>query len=161
MADTIREQIIAGFMTRLADMTVENGYAVGAGANVFRAYKHLDPGDAPASILWPGMEEAAKNYGQHECTMQIKVEAIADIGADNPSVVQERILGDLKQCLFATDLNFTDEFYIDDEVAVHIDGLVYTSGGPAEFPASEDTLAAVFIEFNIKYNEQVGEPYLL
>ncbi|MFK5951767.1 MAG: hypothetical protein QM498_01840 [Desulfobacterium sp.] len=155
MADTIRENIISAYTTRLATMTTINGYVVGAGdcnpdeAGVYRATPEVDPDDIPACVVWPGIEEAVKDYGEHECAMKMKVEAMAPIGTTNPSIIQERILGDLKKCLF------------DMTVIIHadIEGIVYIGGGVSQTPSEEDTIAAAYVEFTVKYNEIVGDPY--
>lgn len=149
MADSIRELIISGFETRMATMTLANGYVVGAGATIFRASKHIDAGDLPACAIWPSTEDVLKNYGQHECTMKMRVEAIGLIGLSNPSEIQEKLLADLKRCIF--DMSVV--------ISSYIDGIVYTTGGPAEFPSGEDTITAAYVEFNIKYNEKIGDPY--
>jgi hypothetical protein len=60
MADTIREQIISAYETRLADWTVANGFNVDCGRHVFRAVQHVDPGDLPAVVLQPRSEEATQ-----------------------------------------------------------------------------------------------------
>jgi hypothetical protein len=94
VTDTIREQIISAYITRLADWTVADGFNIDCGANVFRAVSYVDPGKVPAAVLLPQGEEVTQQYGQNHCEMMLKVEAIAEIGTTNPSVIQEQLLGD-------------------------------------------------------------------
>lgn len=94
MANTIREQIISAYLDHLATWTTARGFNIGCGANVFRAVSYVDPANVPAAVLLPQAEEATQQYGQNHCEMMLKVEAIAEIGTTNPSVIQEQLLGD-------------------------------------------------------------------
>lgn len=101
MADTIREQIISAYLTRLADWTVARGFKIGCGANVFRAVSYVDPSALPACVLHPQTEEVTQQYGQNHCEMMIRIEALAEIGTTNPSVIQEQLLGDTIEIMTA------------------------------------------------------------
>lgn len=101
MADTIREQIICAYMTRLADWTTARGFNHGCGANVFRAVQYVDQEDMPAAVLLPQAEEVTQQYGQNHCEMMLKIEALAEIGDTNPSVIQEQLLGDVIKIMTA------------------------------------------------------------
>jgi hypothetical protein len=94
VANTIREQIISAYLDHLATWTTARGFNIGCGANVFRAVSYVDPGKVPAAVLLPQLEEVTQQYGQNLCEMMLKVEAIAEIGTTNPSVIQEQLLGD-------------------------------------------------------------------
>jgi hypothetical protein len=94
VTDTIREQIISVYVDRLTAWITANGYNYGCGANVFRAEPVLNFSEIPACTLWPDQEEAVRKYGKMVCTMPLKVEAIAELGSINPSVTQEKLLGD-------------------------------------------------------------------
>jgi hypothetical protein len=228
VADTIREQIIAAYMTRLEDWTTANGFNVGCGGSVFRAVQDVDPDTLPACVLHPRSEEATQRYGINHCEMVLRIEAMAEVGTTNPSVIQEQMLGDALTIMqkppyltltFAaagyisavagdvgkaviggatgdtgTLLSYdnstrqwtiqpdtaSDEFDngaeavtitdstgagtltqvgIETHVTSLIEGIAYTSGGPASVPAGEDTITAVFAEFTIKYNTLAGNPY--
>lgn len=151
MADSVREKIISGFIDRLGTMTTTAGYVLGAGATVFRAVKDIETEDLPASVLWPGVEEAVNEYGRHSCKMKIRVESFVEFDGTilTFSKAQESLLADLKKCLF--DMSVT--------ISPGIDGIVYTGGGPAEFPRGEDTATAAYVEFDVQYNEGIGDPY--
>ncbi len=96
---TIREQIIAATTLKLADILVSNGYATGIGARVERVRPVFQPAELPAISVTPQPETAERLYGKVVCTMPVVCEGFALHGTDNPSVVAEKILGDLIACL--------------------------------------------------------------
>ena len=149
MADTIREQIISAYVTRLDQITNGNGYNSNVGNSVFRALKIIEQEDLPACVLWPGIEESVNRYGQNECVFTVKVEAIMEFGDTNPSVIQEQLLGDLIKCM-------TDPEVV---VTALIESIEYIGGGPADQPEARETSTAVYAEFQIKYEFLVGNPY--
>jgi len=228
VADTIREQIISAFETRLADWTMARGFNIGCGANVFRAVQNVDPSDLPAVVINPRSEAVNQRYGVNHCEMILQINAFAEIGTTNPSVIQERLLGDAITLMMsppyltltfaaagytsavAGDVGKTvaggttgdtgtlidynnstrqwtvlpgttsDEFDNGSEavtitagtgagtlaqegaethVTSLIEGIAYTSGGPAQVPTEEDTITAVFAEFTVRYNTLAGNPY--
>ena len=96
MPDTIREQIIAAIATRLSSILVTKGYNLNMGSNVFRAIKNVDPdNELPAVVIFPGVEEATKEYRKYQNIMPVVFEGMAKFGATNPSIVGEQILGDI------------------------------------------------------------------
>lgn len=149
MADTIREQIISAYVTRLTHIISANGYNSDIGNSVFRATKLIEQMDLPACVLWPGIEEVSSRYGQNECTFNLKVEAIKEFGSINSSMIQEQLLGDLIKCMTDTGV----------EVTPLIESISYVGGGPADQPDSRETSTAVYAEFQIKYNFLIGNPY--
>ena len=92
---TIREQIITAIESKLEECLVRKGYAVNSGNKVFRGIKPTDPDNLPAIFLFPGLEAVAREYGKNALSMQVRVEAIALFGSINPSVMSEKLLGDL------------------------------------------------------------------
>jgi len=149
VADTIREQIISAFITRMAAWKTVSGFNHNCGASVFRAVQHIDEADVPACVLFPRAEEVTKQYGQNVCDMVLRVEAVAEIGTTNPSVIQEQLLGDVITIMTDPAVSVTNK----------MTSIVYTAGGPAETPKAEDTTVAVFAEFTVKYNTLTGNPY--
>ncbi len=96
---TIREQIIAAITTKLADITVVNGYATGIGARVERVRPVFQPAELPAISVIPQPETAERICGKVVCSMPITVEGFSLHSTDNPSIVAEKMLGDLISCL--------------------------------------------------------------
>jgi hypothetical protein len=159
MSDTIREIIIKDFMTRLAVITIANGYRTGIGANVLRARKKVDPDEVPGTVLFPGTEKSVQQYGTMKCTMTIRIEGLALFGAENPSVVSERILGDLKKCILAPANLLTSPVSGWVRTPDYIDGLIYTEGGTEEYPEDGQTTAAAFAGFEVSYTTKINDPY--
>jgi len=116
--DTIREQILSNIITRLGEIRPANGFNTDCGADVVRARKNLDPDELPALAVWPGQEESARQYGNDIRTMPIQVEALALFADENPSVLSEKMLGDLIECMCG--ITWT---------------LPFTSGGPFQIQA--------------------------
>jgi len=146
VADTIREQIISAYETRLSSWTTSNGYNVGCGANVFRAVQNVDPDSLPAVVINPRSEDVTQRYGVNVCEMVLQINAFSEIGTTNPSVVQERLLGDVIKVMSGA-------------VSTKTKSVIYKSGGPAQVPTEEDTTTAVFAEFTVTYNTLAGDPY--
>lgn len=149
MADTIREQIIAAYVTRLASWTTAGGFNHNCGASVFRMAPYIDPGDVPAGNLFPQVEEVTQKYGFNTCSMMVRVEGTAEVGTTNPSVIQEQLLGDAIKIMTDPDVAVTSL----------IEDILYVSGGPDSVPKGEDTTVCVFAEFKIVYNTLSGNPY--
>lgn len=149
MANTIREQIISAFVTRLAAWTTAGGFNYNCGASVFRAVKNIESEDLPAVVLWPQPETAERQYGRTVCAMQVKIEALAEIGSSNPSEIQEALLGDAIKIITAPAVSVTTK----------IEDIQYTGGGPADQPNAEDVTTAIYAEFEIKYSTLIGNPY--
>ena len=152
MDDTIREQIIAAYTTRLSDILIANvfeDFNTNIGQTVFRAVKDLETENLPFCVLWPSVEEITSKYNKNVCTMVIRVEGLMEFGSINPSIIQEKILGDLIWAMTNPDT----------EVSDLVEDVQYTSGGPADFPNAEDSVTSSFIEFEIRYNTLTGNPY--
>lgn len=149
MADTIREQIISAYLTRLSSWTVANGFNYSCGASASRSNGTIEEMDLPAVVLWPQTETVEHAYGRNICTMIIKLEALAAIGSGNRSVVQEKLLGDAIKIM--TDPAVT--------ISAKIDDIAYTGGGPSGIEKVEETITAISAEFTIKYETAVGNPY--
>ena len=149
MADTIREQIIAAYVTRLASWTTGNGFNYSCGGTVGRAISHIEDSDLPACNLVPGEEEAEQRYGQNVCQMDVKLEAFSKITTENRSKVQEKLLGDAIKIM--TDPSVT--------VTTKIEEISYSGGGPASVEKSENEITAISARFRIKYETLIGNPY--
>lgn len=149
MANTIREQIISAYATRLASWTTANSYNYNCGASVKRAATHVQESDLPAVVIWPQLETNTDEYGQHVLEMTVKIEAMADISTYNRSVVQEKLLGDAIKIM-------TDPSV---EVSSLIDEISYIGGGPQGAEQPEDQITGIQAEFKIKYKTLLGNPY--
>lgn len=148
MPDTLREKIIAAAGVQLAKITTTNGYQYTMGTPK-RAVKTIAPGDIPLSIYFPGTEENERVMGRDVLSFPIRVESHYTIGSVNPSVIQEKMLGDLRKNLSNPADTWTSL----------IEDIAYTEGGPADQPEAEDTTTAVYAVFQIKYKTNIGNPY--
>ena len=107
MANTIREQIILAYLSRIAAWTTANGYNYGCAGTIKRAESpNID--DLPAVVLWPGDEEFEFRYDETISTMILKFEAMVSAGSgDNKSVIQEKLIGDLVKILTDSSVTVT------------------------------------------------------
>lgn len=148
MSLTNREKIIRQFMSRLAVITTANGYGTDIGAKVIRARRSIDDDELPVSVLWPGPETAEAIYGITQCSMTVRVEGLAAFKAENPSVVSERILGDLKRCVMAKAWTREPELVTD---------IMYRGGGTETYPAEGEASVGAYADFAVTYEEEHGE----
>lgn len=163
MTDTIREQIIRKIVTRLAVITAAGGYNTDIGENVQRGRMKLDMSEVPACVVFPLPEEAERRYGKVICRMPVKVEGMLRmpvhdydgmryLGESNPSVLSEKILGDLRKCI-------TDQSAISTWTGGLTDDVQYTGGGTDEYPDPEDEVTGANATFLITYKTLAGDPY--
>lgn len=164
--DTIRELIIKELIARAAVMQITSpstGYYTDIGATVFRARPKVDPDDLPCCIVWPQAEEAENKYGKSFHKMPIKVEGLAHFGAEEPSVVSERILGDLIKC-------FIDQAWDRRRLVVspaspvtyldpYAESIVYTGGGTDSYPEEGSVSVGAFATFMVTYWTAIGNPF--
>jgi len=101
MADSIRELIIQSIVSRLADIRKSKGYQTESGRYVYRGIKRIDEAFLPACAVWAGEETAETLYDNLSIEMPVRVEMLAFFGDDNPSVVGERLLADVIECLLS------------------------------------------------------------
>ena len=99
--NTIREQIIAAVVTKLADIRTAKGYNTNIGQYVQRVLKEVDPDNLPGTTVWPQPETSTRQYGQSIIVMPINLNGIAAFGSVNASVEAEKILGDLIELMTA------------------------------------------------------------
>ena len=149
--DTIRELIIQAIIARAAVILTTGtpqAYATDIGATVLRARPKVDPTELPCTIVWPHLETAKNVYGKSRREMPVKVEGLVAFGTVDPSVISERILGDLIKC-------FTSPAW----EPGYIESIVYQSGG-VESPLDDGSISvgnqAVFL---VVYDTKVGDPY--
>ena len=149
MSDTIRELIIQDFLTRAAVIRTgsPSDYRTDIGAQVERCRKN-----PPTNCVnvWPHPEVASKTYGKQQHIMPILLEGNLAFGDENPSIVSERILGDLIKA-------FTDPAW--SRSPDYIGGIDYVSGGTGAYPDDEDHTVGASAQFNVHYETNIGDPY--
>lgn len=147
MSDTIREVIIQDILARAATIRTANGYGTNIGATVERANNNPS---APCVNVFPGVENATKAYGKQMPIMPVVIEGYLLYGNENPSVVSERILGDLIKAFCSPSWSRSPDY---------IDGIDYAQGGTASYPDNEDVTVGASIGINIRYTTALGDPY--
>jgi len=158
MSDTIREIIIQDFIARAAVITTTNGYNTNFQAPALRARKTVDPDELPAIVIWPQPEKATQIYGQHSCVMSIRVEGIAHFGTANPSVVAEKILGDLKKCFLSSENLLSSPASGWSRSPDYIDSIVYTGGGTEDYPEDDKKTIGSSATFDVAYTTKLNDP---
>lgn len=165
MSDTIRELIIQEFITRAAvivNTASPPDYATNIGSNVLRARPKVDPGDLPCCVIWPQPEEAEYSHGQVRHKMPIRVEGIVAFGATDPSVISERILGDLIKCFTSQSWDRrrlvaspASPVTYDDPYA---ESIIYQGGGTEEYPEDGSKAVGASARFLVTYWTAIGDP---
>ncbi|MCP5006929.1 MAG: hypothetical protein GY941_23725 [Planctomycetes bacterium] len=150
MADTIREKIILDALTQLAKITVANGYNYTM-ETPLRAQKNIPPSKMPVSVIFPGIDENERLMGKENLTMTLNFESHQLFGSVNASVMQEKMLGDLRR-------NLTNPA-VGEKWSTYTDDILYQEGGPAEQPDADNTVTAVYILLTVKYKTVIGDPY--
>ena len=146
MSDTKRERIIKAIETRMATITIANGYNTEIGKNVFRAIPKIDPSQLPACDIFPLTETTERiGGGNYLCTMALNIVAIAKTESQNPSVLSEQILGDIRMALAG--LSFSSD----------AEDVSYASGGTNDYSNKETV--SVTVNFIIKYFSKINDPY--
>ena len=152
MADTIREQIIKHYLTRLATWTVANGYQYAMGSKIYRTILNINSESLPFVMVNPQPETAQINkYGKSEHTFTLKLEVVSSYNdaTENPSVVQEALLGECIKVMTSQTV----------AQSTLIDRLHYTGGGAVEITDSKDTITGIYANFEIVYLTTIGNPY--
>lgn len=164
--DTIRELIIQEILTR-GEVILSTGspqlYSTDIGETIFRARPKVDPDDLPCLVVWPQVEEATNKNGMVIHKMPVKVEGVAHFGAEEPSVVSERILGDLIRCFTSptwdrrrlVESPASPVTYLDP----YMESIVYTGGGTESYPEEGSVSVGAFAIFMVTYWTAVGNPF--
>ncbi len=166
MADTIRELIIQEFITRAAlirNTASPPAYVTDIGDNVLRARLRVDPSELPCIVIFPMPEEAENAHGLVRHRMRIRVDGIMVFGSESPSVVGERMHGDLIKC-FTSPTWDRRRLAASPESPVTYDqpyaeSIVYEGGGIEEYPEEGSISVGVQVRFLVTYWTKIGDPY--
>lgn len=163
--NTIRELIILELIARAAVIRTTGSpqaYATDIGATAFRALPKVDPDDLPCCVVWPQIEESENTHGMSKNKMPVQVDGIAIFGGTDPSIIAERILGDLIKC-------FTSPAWDRRRIAAspaspvtylapYAESIVYQGGGPAT-PEDGAVSVGCSAKFLVTYWTKTGDPY--
>jgi len=163
--NTIREEIILEIIARAAVIRTAGSpqpYATDIGETVLRARPKVDPDDLPCTVVWPQAEMAENVHGKSRHKMPVKVEGLAAFGAEDPSVVSERILGDLIKCFTSPAWDrrrlvagSSPATYLDP----YIESIVYQGGGTDSSPEDGSVSVGNQAIFLVTYYTAIGDPY--
>jgi len=151
MADTVREQIIQAFATKLATVTVANGYHYDVGNSVERAVPAKTKDQVPALVLWDTNDSVAEiqNYSGGHIALPLLVNAfIAVDPLVNNSVAANRLLGDLIKAMTSGDTT----------LGGLADSTRYTES-QMEYPQPGEQTIGVNVVFNLMFNFAKGDPF--
>lgn len=166
MSDTIRELIIQEFATRgalIRNTASPPAYVTDIGDNVFRARQRIDPAELPCIVIWPMPEEAENAHGMVRHRMRFRIDGIMAFGSASPSVVGERVHGDLIKC-------FTSPTWDRRRIAAspespvtynppYAESIVYEGGGIEEYPEEGSISVGVQVRLLVTYWTKIGDPY--
>ena len=93
-------------------------------------------------------EMVVAEYGSMEYEMPVKIEGLMAVGDVNPSVVSEKMLGDLLGAFTASDPS-----------GGLADDVRYSEGGTEEYPDEERLDVGAYVGLNIRYLTASGDPY--
>ena len=150
---TIREQIISSIVSELADIKTANGYETNIGNTVKRGIRIVDRDRLPGVAIFAHVETNAPLSGKHNLKMPIRLEALADSGSVNPSIMAERMLGDLikkAESLTVSKKNSTSGL---------AESIQYLEGGIEDYPEPGQQLIGVSAIFTVNYKTINGDPY--
>ena len=159
MEDTIRELIVKELLARAA--VIRSGgspelYATDCGMEVLRCCIDIGSNELPCANVIPQDEEAENANGKCRHRMPVAVEGVAIFGDDDPSIISERILGDLVRC-------FTSPAWERARPAgspllpPYIESIVYQAGG-ARLPRESGTVTGAMARFQVTYWTAIGDP---
>lgn len=164
MDTTIREKIILELLARAAVIRTTGSpqaYGTDIGAEVLRARPKVDPDELPCLVVWPQPETAENKNGASLHKMPVKIEGIALFGSESPSVVSERILGDLIKAFTSPDWDRrrpvagSPVTYL----AAYADSITYQGGGTDAYPDDGSLSVGSSATFLVTYWTAIGDPY--
>jgi len=160
MPDTIRELIIRE-MTALFEAYSFESIAL---PSVYRGRQVFDPDtERPPIITILARPETSTRtvYSTDKKVMPVNVICLEHVGVQNPSVLGEKILGELIACAFGID-TFAGGVWTKTGgmTQTYADDSVYTSGGIVDYPdESGQQMIRVDIIVTVTYQTRPGDPY--
>lgn len=158
--NTIRELIILELIARAAVIRTAGtiqAYATDIGETVLRARSKVDPEELPCVVVWPQAETAENVYGKSRHKMPVKIEGLAVFGVDDPSVISERILGDLIKCFTSPAWDRTRAG--SPTPPDYIESIVYNGGGADTALEDGSVAAGAPAMFLVTYDTAIGDPF--
>ena len=146
--NSIREQICLAYKARLDTITEANGYNYDLPA--YRARKHFDEEDLPASTMWPGNEQTDNHYNnvaERMMTMDFEAHIMNDT-KDSDDILANKLLADIRKCLGMYDETIDDLIISKTEQTAEI-----------AYPNSGSESISILVSYLIKYTVNKSDPY--
>jgi hypothetical protein len=109
MPDSIREQLLTAWATRLTSLLISNQYSSDMGSNVLRA--HLPPINSsilPCVGFHVGVETNTKLYHRiNLCVLPVTVQGVVTFSSVLPSIMAERIYADIAECILSDEITLS------------------------------------------------------
>jgi hypothetical protein len=156
--NTLRVQILKLFPERAKVLLVNSPqeYNINFGLkDALRNQPTISPEQRPCDVVWAGDEIAENKYGKSHKTMRVRLEGFVDFGENNHAEIGEQILGDLIKCFTSPKW---DRRMGSPPQKDLIDAMQYIAGGVTT-PKDGDTTVGAFVDVEVKYFTEIGDPY--
>jgi len=172
--DTIRELIIAQFITRAAAIKKSGGYLSDCGLSVFRADVSIPEESVPYLVVIPQVELPELMSGKQFNVMPVDVVAVHYFGAKavelghateslSASVWGEKLLGDLIKCFSGRDWDRRRIVASPASPVTYLsrydDSIQYAGGGVPSYPEDGSVTVGALATFNVSYYTLIGDPF--
>lgn len=151
-----RQDIITELKTRLASITVDNGYQTDAGENVYVGQvPALNDGDPDQAIAMVVEDDEPGYSGEHTVIrLPIEIRAVVRVNVDDPYAMTEAVIADIKRAIERTTEGVKDH---------NLGGLLTPRGlerrsTTAAFRDQGSEFGAGVVRYACLYNELWGEP---
>ena len=155
MADTIRELILQGIVSKLSLIRVTSGYNTDIGTNVIRADEIGLDAQLSGVTVAAGVESAELCHRKEKIKMPVEIVAWSTYPAASTHMAQalaisqhaEKLLGDIRKAMAGT---------LD-----RADSVQYYLGGIEDYPDPRKGEKAIIVktEYHVHYKTGVGDPY--
>lgn len=131
---SVANNIAVALTTRLAGITVANGYETDIGTRVLRGRRRLDKTHLPCIVLIEKDDQVLDTrVSQVKLAQPYVIEGHTACDPDNPNDAAHKIIADIKRMVFATRLTYGNDQhllpvkYVGRSIAVREDGIEVVS----------------------------------
>lgn len=154
MANSIRETIIAKFVTNGANILTTGGYNTSMGSKVYRAAGEIDESFCPCLNVIPGPETAEQQYETDRMHMMVQIEGFVKHGSSNTSTIAEQILADLRKCFTMKQRTIPGAGW-----GNAVEAIYYRGGGLDTYAKAGESITGFMIRVEVTYTTAMGDPY--
>jgi hypothetical protein len=107
---SIEDKIAAELATRLAQITIANGYQTDIGLRIFDGRRNLDETHMPCVVMLEDDDDPAGMQAPNgKTSLPWLIEGHTVCDPDHPNIAARKIVSDLKKAVFSGDLTFGDK----------------------------------------------------